>query len=331
VSAIKVNRQPHAGDVPAPLVAGVLALLVAMFLPMAQRTPVFPTELPGLRDAPDTVRDDHRAALALPAPPATPQVLAAWRALSEVTARRDEAAFVTAQHLFSTRLAEATLHARPAERAIAARALQAFLDAARRGEGADATVRLAARHRLAGPHAAPASTDAARTAWFLMRWERMALPTPSQGEVEPLLETLGRLPRPAQISFAAWALRATCPEILGDGGRRGIRGARDCARLRRDMVAVARGADPRYPTDEALAATDMLLAAGLLRHVDPARRVMLGARDEGDDTSLRQARDEAAEALQRALLRYDARLRSPRRRLLERHQMAALEALASLP
>ncbi len=97
------------------------------------------------------------------------------------------------------------------------------------------------------------------------------------------------------------------------------------------MIEVARGADPRYPSDEALAATDMLLAAGLLRHVDPARRVMLGARDEGDDTSLRQARDEAAEALQRALLRYDARLRSARRRLIERHQMAALEALASLP
>jgi hypothetical protein len=84
VSAIKVNRQPRAGDVPAPLVAGVLALLVAMFLPMAQRTPVFPTELPVLRDAPRAVRDEHRAALALPAPPATPQVLTArsWKTLS---------------------------------------------------------------------------------------------------------------------------------------------------------------------------------------------------------------------------------------------------------
>ena len=58
---------------------------------------------------------------------------------------------------------------------------------------------------------------------------------------------------------------------------------------------------------------------------------MLGVPEERDDTSLRQARDEAAEALQRALLRYDTRLRSDRRRLLERHQMAALEALASLP
>lgn len=331
MSAIKVNRQPRAGDVPAPLVAGVLALLVAAFLPMAQRTPVFPTELPRLRDAPDAVRAALREDLARPAPPATPQVLAAWRALSEVTARRDEGGFVAAQHLFSTRVAEATLHARPAERAIAARALQAFLESARRGDVADATVRLAARHRLAGPDVAPAATDAARAAWFLMRWERMALPTPAQGEVEPLLDTLGRLPRPLQISFAAWALRATCPEILGDGGRRGVRGARDCAQLRRDMVGVARGADPRYPADEALAAADMLLAAGLLRHVDPARRVMLGVPEERDDTSLRQARDEAAEALQRALLRYDTRLRSDRRRLLERHQMAALEALASLP
>lgn len=110
-----------------------------------------------------------------------------------------------------------------------------------------------------------------------------------------------------------------------------MRGARDCARLRRDMVGVARGADPRYPTDEALAATDMLLAAGLLRHVDPARRVMLRVPDERDDTSLRQARDEAAEALQRALLRYNTASGAPRRRLQERHQMAALEALASLP
>jgi hypothetical protein len=330
VSAIKVNRQPRAGDVPAPLVAGVFALLVAMFLPMAQRTPVFPTELPVLRDAPRAVRDEHRAALALPAPPATPQVLTAWRALSEVTARRDESGFVAAQHLFATRIAEATLHARPAERALAARALQSFLDASHRGDVTDATVRLAARHHLAGPDATPTATDAARTAWFLMRWERMALPTPAQGEVEPLLDTLGRLPRAAQIAFAAWALRATCAEILGDGGRRGVRGAGDCARLRRDMVGVARGADPRYPTDEALAATDMLLAAGLLRHVDPARRVMLGVPDERDETSLRQARDEAAEALQRALLRYDT-LRAHPRRLLQRHQMAALEALASLP
>lgn len=331
MSAIKVNRQPHAGDVPAPLVAGVLALLVAMFLPMAQRTPVFPTELPALRDAPEAVRDEHRAALALPAPPATPQVLAAWRALSEVTARRDEGAFVAAQHLFSSRIAEATLHARPAERAIAARALQGFLDAARRGGLTDATVRLASRHRLAGPDASPAATDAARAAWFLMRWERMALPTPTQGEVEPLLDTLGRLPRATQVAFAAWALRATCAEVLGDGGRRGVRGARDCARLRRDMVGVARGADPRYPVDDALAATDMLLAAGLLRHVDPARRVMLRVPEERDDTSLRQARDEAAEALQRALLRYNNAPGAPRRRLQERHQMAALEALASLP
>ncbi|MFO0627561.1 MAG: hypothetical protein U0325_18280 [Polyangiales bacterium] len=331
MSAIKVNRQPRAGDVPAPLVAGVLALLVATFLPMAQRTPVFPTELPVLRDAPGAVRDAHRADLARPAPPATPQVLAAWRALSEVTARRDEAGFVTAQRLFATRLAEATLHARDAERAIAARALQAFLDAAHRGDATDATVRLAARHRLAGPDAAPAASDAARTAWFLMRWERMALPTPDRGEVEPLLDTLGRLPRPMQVAFAAWALRATCAEILGDGGRRGVRGARDCARLRRDMVGVAHGADPRYPTDEALAATDMLLAAGLLRHVDPARRVLLRTPEEPDETSLRQARDEAAEALQRALLRYEQRAGRGRRRLLERHQMAALETLASLP
>jgi hypothetical protein len=87
VSAIKVNRQPRAGDVPAPLVAGVVALLVAMFLPMAQRTPVFPTELPPLRDAPGAVRNEHRAALALPAPPATPQVLAAWRAAERVSLR----------------------------------------------------------------------------------------------------------------------------------------------------------------------------------------------------------------------------------------------------
>ncbi|MEZ4393865.1 MAG: hypothetical protein R3A48_22560 [Polyangiales bacterium] len=329
MSLTQVNSERRRGDVPASLAVGVLVVLVAAFLPMAQRTPAFPTELPALRDDPGAVRAEREAALRLPAPPATGEVLAAWRALSEVTARRDEAGYLAAQRLFSTRLAQATLHARDKERAIQARALDEFLRDARGGDLRDATVRLARRHQLAG--GAGEGAESARTAWFSMRWERMALPTPAQGEVEPILDTLGRLPRAAQVAFASWALSAPCPALLGDGGRRGPDGVRACARLRRDMIEVARGADPRYPREEAIAATEMLLASGLTRYVSPERRELAGVREVFDDSVLHRARDEAAEALQRAIVRYEALKRARPRRMFERYEMAAVASLAALP
>lgn len=329
-SRTQVNRDRRRGDVPAPLALGALALLVCAFLPMAQRNALFPTELPWLRDDPAATLGAWRASLREPAPPASRAVLDAWNALSSANARRDEPAYLSAQRLFSTRLSEATLHARERERAVQARGLDEFLREARIGGSGDPTVALARRHHLAGPEGAGAS-DAARAAWFMMRWERMALPTPERGEVEPILDTLARLPRPAQVSFAAWSLRARCPELLGDGGRRGPDGARACARLRREMIEVARGADPSYPRDEAIAATDMLLAAGLLRFVDPARREAAGLTEAIDDSLMRRARDEAGEALQRAALRYESVNRARPRRLIERYGMAAVETLATLP
>jgi hypothetical protein len=325
VSPIKVNSERRRGDVPPTIVAGVLSLLLALFLPMAHRTPAAPTELPVLRDDPAAVLRGHREALALPAPSAADDVLAAWTRLSAVTARRDEAAYPAAQQLFAARVAEATQHARPLERAVQARGLARFLAAAQQPGAQDPTVALARRHRLVGAEA----TDAARVAWFLMRWERMALPTPTQGEVEPLVDTLTRLPRPAQIAFAAWSLRARCAELLGDDGRARVPdGARACARLRRDMIEVARVADPAYPRDEAIAATEMMLGAGLLRHVDGARREAAGLTAALDDFAIRRARDDAAEAFQRAITRYESVRRGRRSRLLERYEMAAVEALA---
>lgn len=331
MSPNKVNSDRRRGDVPPSVVAGVLALLVALFLPMAHRAPAYPTELPALRDDPAAVLREHRAALATPAPAGTRDVLAAWTRLAQVTARREETAYAEAQQRFATRLGEATLHDRTQERAIQARALDAFLRALRDGQGEDPLVALARRHHLAGPDASPHATDAVRAAWFLMRWERMALPTPAQGEMERLIDTLGRLPRATQVSFAAWALGATCGELLGYSPRsRGPEAVRACAVLRREMIDVASGADRRYPRAEALAAVEMQLGAGLMRYVDPARREAAGMTDAMDESLARRARDEAAEAFQRAVVRYESLKRERPGRRFERYQVAAVAELAAV-
>lgn len=330
MSPSKVNTDRRRGDVPPTIVAGVLAALVALFLPMAHRAPAYPTELPPLRADAAAVMREHRAALATPAPPGTREVLAAWRRLAEVTARRDEDAYAAAQHLFATRLGDATLHDRAQERAIQARGLDAFLRAARDGQGDDPVVALARRHRLVGPGASARATDATRAAWFLMRWERMALPTPTQGEMERLVDTLGRLPRATQVAFAAWSLDAPCAELLGTAARgRGPEGVRACAQLRREMIEVAAGADRRYPRAEALAAVEMLLGAGLMRHADPARRESVGLDGAVDESVARRARDEAAAAFQRAVVRYEALKREHPSRRFERYEVAAIAELAA--
>lgn len=324
-----VRTAPPSSDLPLGLFVAVVIVLTALFLPMARRTPDYPTALPPLTYDADAVLREHARALALPAPPATAQVLARWRALNEATAARRESEFSAAQAAFTSDYGLATGHAPSAEQALRARAREAFLGESRRPEAA--LTRVAARHRLAGPRATRDATTAVRVAWFDLRWERNALPTPEHGEVEPIATTLLRIPPPEQRAFTAWALAARCPVLVGVEGRP-LRpdDARRCASLRRDLLDLAAGFDHAYPRDEAAAAIDMMLGESLLRLTDPARA---DAREPTvvDDNERLRARDDALAAFQHAAERYGAMERRGHSARIERYLRAALAELGADP
>lgn len=306
---------------------GVVIALTAVFLPMARRTPDYPTALPPLTYDADAVMREHARSRSLPTPNAAPQVIARWRALNDAMAERREADFPLAQTAFTSDYGVASGHRPEAERALRGRARGEFF-AALHDPRAPLT-RIAARHRLAGPRATRDATRAVLVAWFDLRWERLALPTPEHGEVEPMAVTLLRIPRPEQRAFAAWGLAARCPVLLGVEGRP-LRAddARRCATLRRELLDVASGVDRAYPRDEATAAVDMMLGTGLLRLTDPSR-AEASEPTVVDDTERVRARDEATAAFQHAAERYAAMERRGHDARVERYLRAALSELGT--
>jgi hypothetical protein len=309
---------PKAWDVPPLIALAALALAGAIVFPMAHRTPLYPTSLPPLSVDGAGLLAEQRRDLARPRPPATAEAIASWNALTLAHARRDARAKAQAQARFAQTLFDATDGA--PERALAIRALaaQQWLDALGR-PGEPGTV-LAERHALAGPRADPTMTDAERLGWFALRWERLALPTPDRGEVEPVTDTLLRVSPAVQRGFAAWVINSRCAAIVGFDDQDNPRA---CASLRRPMIAFAAHLDPRYPRDEALAATDMMLAVAL-RHPSAAVRRARGDGAGAAGTDL----EEAQAALHNAQDRYAALARARPDRRWQRHSLAALRELS---
>ncbi len=309
-------------DVPLALAAGALALLLAVFVPLSHVTPAYPAELAHLDVDEAAVLRDHRAALRLPAPPATREALAAWDAWCAAAARDDVGAIPVAREAFARRLADATLRVRAAQDAVRARAAERFL--ARLDDPRAPLTRVAARHGLAG---APSwyATRAGRLAWFALRWERNVAEPGDDGEMEPIADTLLRVPASYRRAFASWALDARCPELVGAVGRAlAADHARACGRFRADLVDLAARLDPRYPREEARAAVDMMLAAGLRRAAAPAPDAPVTV---VDDAARGPALADAQAALLRAEARYAAMLRAAPSRRVERLYRGVTAAL----
>lgn len=311
-------------DVPTGVAAGVVVTLVALFLPMAAVSPAYPTSLPALSYDADATLAAHRADLALTRPAATPIVIEAWRALAAAQARRDTATQTVYQPRFAHHLYEATGHNPTAVRAVRAAARERFLREL--SDPRAPLTQIAARHHLVGPSASPSVDDAQRVAWFDLRWERLALPTPNDGtNLEPITTTLLRVPPASQRAFVAWGLSASCLELLGAVDRRPtLSDPRRCASARRDLVALAAAMDRGYPMDEARAAVEVMLATGLLRVSDPSR-TDAAQPIEADATGV--ARDDANAAFSRARDLYAAMLRRERTRRVERYYRAAVAEL----
>lgn len=311
------DAAPKVWDVPPLIALGALALAAAIIFPIVHRTPLYPTALPPLVIDSAELIAEHRRDLQRPRPAATTEALAAWNALTLAHSLHDQRAKAMAQAHFAQTLFDATEGA--PERALAVRALaaQRWLEAL--GRAGDPGTVVAARHALVGPLADPALTDAQRLGWFMLRWERLALPTPERGEVEPVTDTLMRVSPAVQRGFAAWVLASRCTAIVGLDDHDNPRA---CAELRRPMIAIASRIDPRYPRDEALAATDLMLAVAL-RHPSPAT---LRARPEnaGAGTDL----EEAQAALHNAQDRYAALAHSQPARRWERYSLAVLHELS---
>lgn len=312
-------------DVPLPIAGAALALLLAIFVPLSHVLPTYPAELAHLDADEAAVLRDHRAALARPAPPAAREVLAAWDAWCAAVA--DASPDVHGpREAFARRLAEATLRVRDAQDALRARAAEAFL--ARLDDPRAPLTRTAARHGLAG-RSAWYATRSARLAWFALRWERALAEPGDDGAVEPLADTLLRVPASYRRAFASWALDARCPELVGARGRPfSPDDARACGRFRADLVDLAARLDPRYPREEARAAVDMLLAAGLRRAVTPAPDAPVTVLD---DATRGPALADAQAALLRAEARYAAMLRAAPSRRVERLYRGVTAALGDEP
>ena len=309
---------PKPWDVPLPVVLGALAVAASVLLPLAHRVPAYPVSLPPLATEPAPLRAEHREDLARPRPAAMREIVEAWDALTAAQSRRDGRAVHTAQARFASVLFDGTENLPELRNAARAVAAQAFLDGLRDPRRPGTVV--AARHGLAGPSAPSDVDDAQRLAWFIVRWERLALPTPSHGHIEPLVDTLLRVSPAVQRGFAAWVLGARCPSLLGTAYPADPRPCAD--ELRRPMIAVASRFDPSYPRDEALAATDMMLAVALRHPSDAVLRARADTSGEG-----RTDLEDAQAALHRAQDRYAMLHRAHPSRRWERLSLGALQEL----
>lgn len=254
-------------------------------------------------------------------------VIESWRAVSAAQVRRDPRAARQRQDRFAQTLFEATGHNPSRVRAVRAVARESFLRELR--DPRAVLTQLAARHHLAGADTAVYVDDAMRVGWFDLRWERLALRTPTDGtQIETIDTTLLRISRPSQRSFIAWALSANCLELLGNTDRRATPAdTRVCAEIRRELLPVAVGINRDYPRDEARAAIEMLFATGLLRVSDPTRTESGQALPIALEPTA-TAHDEALAAFSRARDLYASLLGHARDRRLLRYYRATVAELA---
>ena len=135
-----------------------------------------------------------------------------------------------------------------------------------------------------------------------------------------MTDTLLRVSPAVQRGFASWVLASRCTAIIGLDDQDNPRA---CAELRRPMIAVAARIDPRYPRDEALAATDLMLAVAL-RHPSAAVLRARAATGTSGGTDI----EEAQAALHNAQDRYAALAHAQPDRRWERFSLAVLQELS---
>ncbi|MBI5518082.1 MAG: hypothetical protein HY909_30205 [Deltaproteobacteria bacterium] len=291
---------------------------------LSHKVPAVAVELPPLRyDRTAALREQAAPPGALPN--AAPELLRAWELLARARLRQDPARIEEAQRSFAELLRAGTGRAEE-RRALRAVARGRFLRAADRADDGEAAgareplVRIARRHGLVGARRGAAAHRAVQGAWFDLRWERNAVPTPESGHVEPIAESLRRLGPMSQRAFVSWSMQARCGELLGVDDYPLPGDPQRCAGLRREMAEEARRMEPTYPLDEALAIIDMRLALSL---------ETLALRSEGrDELAVVQSRDSAQTALVRANNRFRLLYQQRPSRRLERYLLGASGALS---
>jgi hypothetical protein len=264
VRAVKFRRSAEQrADVPNGMVASIVLCLLVIFVPVLSRAPTLPDALPHLVHSESAVLTWHARA---PRARARPYLDERFDTLGRIAADRQSHAVGVAQREFASILVDAAGDDRNERNAIREYHLHRFLDRLD-GLQPDGLVRIASRHRLVGERAFPGVDRAMLIAWFELRWEAMAARESLRGETAPLNQLLTLLPAPDRAAALAWALYVPCDALLGTS----VHDAREapalfrCAAARRSFIDLGSAIDPSYPTQEALAATDVLLGRGLER------------------------------------------------------------------
>jgi hypothetical protein len=307
-------KPPRPYDVPRALVAALILLLLAIFVPILWVTPGLPSTLPPLsHDLRDVLQWHLRAPQSLP----LASIDAEFDALSEATAKRDGRSMAWHQRAFATELWVAVGDDLPARARVRERHLAQFLSVRSFSERC-ALCSVAARHGLAGAQATAYASRSVLIAWFELRWELAASRSVSRGEFIRLQSLVVRLPPPDRRALLAWLLSASCAELLGRtaGPDLGAGDLARCADQRRQFVELARLLEPVYPLPEGRASVEVLYALALTQL----------AANESDASARQDLLETAREANLRAHETYATELsRSPSRRI-QRYFLATRSA-----
>jgi hypothetical protein len=296
------RKHQTAGDVPLPIVMGVVVVMVAGFVPHIVAGPTLPERLPTVSLDPIANSAAHRAARRR-APPAF--VEQAFDRLGQASARRDSAATAVAARDFAEALVEGAGDDDSARAAMRESMTDRFITnllgvASQRGpspcaaptsqqrEGRQGFACVALRHRIVPAGRAPSERELSiARAWFGFRWEALGARASLRGEHVALDTILQKLLPEDRRALVAWVLDADCTALLGAEPYAQLSRAQlqRCSSARVEFASVAPAIERGFDRAEALATIDALEGRALLalsRTVsDPAASAVLttAARD----------------------------------------------------
>lgn len=266
------------GDVPLPIVLGVVSVLVAGFVPHIVTGPTLPESLPAIALNPRESAAAHRLARRAPVPSYVDQ---AFDRLGDASARRDGAVTALAARDFAEALVQAAGDDEPARAALRESMTDRFIAQLDR-RAHEGFAQVALRHRIVAVDRAPDERERAiARAWFAFRWEALGARASLRAEHVALDHTAQRLSVEDRRALFAWVLDADCSALLGAPTDAQLSRAQiqRCSSVRTDFVTLATAIERSYPRAEAIATIDALEARSLLalsRSVsDPPTRTAL--------------------------------------------------------
>lgn len=272
------RKHQTAGDVPLPIVMGVVVVMVAGFVPHIVAGPALPERLRTVSLDPIANSAAHRAARRR-APPAF--VEQAFDRLGQASARRDSAATAVAARDFAEALVEGAGDDDTARSAVREAMTDRFITdllgvASQRGPSPCAATTnpqragfacVALRHRIVPAGRAPSERELSiARAWFAFRWEALGARASLRGEHVSLDTILQKLLPEDRRALLAWVLDADCTALLGAESYALLSRAQlqRCSSARVEFVSVAPAIERGFDRAEALATIDALEGRALL-------------------------------------------------------------------